>query len=44
MLCHTGSHGEAPGSVRRQRLWGNMSKGLYFSFHEEEQVKQSKQD
>ena len=41
MACHTGPHGEAPESVRRQR--GSMGENLYCGFHGKERARQGKQ-
>ena len=37
---HAGLHGEAPGSVRRQRDRGKPDKSLYCDFCRKEQVRQ----
>lgn len=33
MSCHAGPDGEAPGSVRRQKEYGEAQANLYCGFH-----------
>ena len=44
MPCHTGSHGKAPGLVRRQRrCGGSMTQSLDCVFHGKGKAEQGKQ-